>query len=73
MLSRADKYGYAVLLSVSWDMTRQSHYKSRMEEIKGITDELYALYKNHPSLAGFYSYQEGSGTYFVPYGRLCTG
>lgn len=69
VLSRADKYGYAVLLSVSWDMTRQSHYKSRMEEIKGITDELYALYKNHPSLAGFYSYQEGSGTYFVPYVR----
>ncbi len=69
VLSRADKYGYGVLLSVSWDMTRESHYKSRMEEIKGITGELYALYKNHPSLAGFYSYQEGSGTYFVPYIR----
>jgi Domain of unknown function (DUF4434) len=69
VLSRADKYGYAVLLSVSWDMTRQSPYKSRMEEIKGITEELYSLYKHHPSLAGFYSYQEGSGTYFVPYVR----
>lgn len=69
VLSRADKYGYAVLLSVSWDMTRRSHYKSRMAEIKSITTELYALYKNHPSLAGFYSYQEGSGTYFVPYVR----
>lgn len=69
VLSRADKYGYAVLLSVSWDMTRQSHYKSRMNEIKAITDELYALYKHHPSLAGFYSYQEGSGTYYVPYVR----
>jgi hypothetical protein len=69
VLSRADQYGYAVLLSVSWDMTRQSHYKMRMQEIKGITDELYALYKHHPSLAGFYSYQEGSGTYFVPYVR----
>jgi len=73
VLSRADKYGYAVLLSVSWDMTRQSHYKTRMAEIKGITDELYALYKNHPSLAGFYSYQEGSGTYFVPYVREFSG
>jgi hypothetical protein len=73
VLSRADKYGYAVLLSVSWDMTRQSHYRSRMEEIKGITNELYALYKNHPSLAGFYSYQEGSGTYFVPYVREFSG
>jgi hypothetical protein len=69
VLNRADRYGYAVLLSVSWDMTRQSHYKHRMEEIKAITSELYALYKHHPSLAGFYSYQEGSGTYFVPYVR----
>jgi hypothetical protein len=73
VLSRADRYGYAVLLSVSWDMTRQSHYQSRMEEIKAITGELYALYKNHPSLAGFYSYQEGSGTYFVPYVREFSG
>lgn len=69
VLSEADKRGFAVLLSVSWDMTRQSPYKSRIKEIKGITDELYDLYKNHPSLAGFYSYQEGSGTYFVPYVR----
>ncbi len=69
VLSRADRYGYAVLLSVSWDMTRQSPYKNRMKEVKAITDELYALYKHHPSLAGFYSYQEGSGTYFVPYVR----
>lgn len=69
VLSGADKLGYAVLLSVSWDMTRQSHYQHRMTEIKSITDELYALYKHHPSLAGFYSYQEGSGTYFVPYVR----
>lgn len=69
VLSRADKHGYAVLLSVSWDMTRQSHFKDRMQEIKRITDELYGLYKHHPSLAGFYSYQEGSGTYFVPYIR----
>ncbi len=69
VLSRADKYGYAVLLSVSWDMTRQAPFKNRMEEIKSITDELYALYKHHPSLVGFYSYQEGSGTYYVPYVR----
>ena len=73
VLSRADKYGYAVLLSVSWDMTRQSPYKDRMGEIKGITDELYALYKYHPSLVGFYSYQEGSGTYYVPYVREFSG
>ena len=69
VLTRADELGYAVLLSVSWDMTREAHFKNRMSEIKGITNELYALYKQHPSLAGFYSYQEGSGTYFVPYVR----
>jgi hypothetical protein len=69
VLSRADKEGFAVLLSVSWDMTRQSPYKARMEEIKAIAKEMYDLYKQHPSLAGFYSYQEGSGTYFVPYVR----
>ena len=69
VLNRADRNGYAVFLSVSWDMTRESPYKDRMSEIKSITSELYELYKHHPSLAGFYSYQEGSGTYFVPYVR----
>ena len=69
VLQRADKEGFAVLLSVSWDMTKQSPFKDRMQEIKAIAEELYDLYKHHPSLAGFYSYQEGSGTYFVPYVR----
>jgi hypothetical protein len=72
ILKRADQEGLAVLLSVSWDMTRQSPYSDRMEEIKGIAKELYQLYRHHPSLAGFYSYQEGSGTYFVPYVREFT-
>lgn len=69
VLSRADQDGVAVLLSVSWDMTRQSHFKDRIGEIKAIMEEMYSLYKHHPSLAGFYSYQEGSGTYYVPYVR----
>ena len=69
ILARADKAGIAVLLSVSWDMTKQSPYKDRMHEIKAIARELYTLYRHHPSLAGFYSYQEGSGTYFVPFVR----
>jgi hypothetical protein len=30
------------------------------------------MYASHPSLAGFYSYQEGSGTYYVPYVREFT-
>ncbi len=69
LLSRADKTGIAVLLSVSWDMTKQSPFKDRLQEIKAIARELYDLYRHHPSLAGFYSYQEGSGTYFVPFVR----
>ena len=68
-LSAADKQALPVLLSVSWDMTKQTPYKDRMSEIKAIATELYGLYKHHPSLAGFYSYQEGSGTYYVPFVR----
>lgn len=68
-LSEADKQGLAVLLSISWDMTKQSPFNDRMKEIKEIATELFSLYKHHPSLAGFYSYQEGSGTYYVPFVR----
>jgi uncharacterized protein DUF4434 len=69
ILDQADKQGLAVLLSVSWDMTRQSPFNKRMDEIKAIAKELYELYKHHPSLGGFYSYQEGSGTYYAPFVR----
>jgi hypothetical protein len=31
--------------------------------------ELFRQYSWHPCLAGFYSFQEGSGTYYVPYIR----
>ena len=68
-LREADKNGFPVLLSVSWDMTKQSAFKNRMTEIKAIARELYDLYKHHPSLAGFYSYQEGSGTYYAQFVR----
>lgn len=69
LLDRADRQGIPVLLSVSWDMTRQSPFKDRMKEIRAIASELYEMYRHHPSLAGFYSYQEGSGTYYAPYVR----
>ena len=69
ILNQADKQGIAVLLSVSWDMTRQSPFSKRMGEIKAIANELHELYKRHPSLAGFYSYQEGSGTYYASFVR----
>ncbi len=69
LLKQADRQGIGVLLSVSWDQTRKSHYRDRMKEIKAIISEMYALYRHHPSLAGFYSWQEGSGTYYAPFMR----
>lgn len=71
-LAEADRRGMAVFLSVSWDMTHPAPYAGRMDEIDALMRELYALYAHHPSLAGFYSYQEGSGTYYVPYVREFT-
>ena len=72
LLGEADRRGLAVFLSVSWDMTRPAPYRERMGQITSLMEELFALYAGHPSLAGFYSYQEGSGTYYVPYVREFT-
>ena len=69
LLHQADARGIGVLLSVGWDMTRQSSYKERWSQTQSIMRELYRLYGNHPSFLGFYVYQEGSGTYYVPYVR----
>jgi hypothetical protein len=68
-LALSDGMGFPALLSVSWDMTHPSSYADYPAQIKAIAAELFALYGHHPSLAGFYSYQEGSGTYLVPYVR----
>lgn len=68
-LDGADRLGFACLLSVSWDMTHDGDYADFPAQIRAVTDELWGLYGHHPSLAGFYSYQEGSGTYLVPYLR----
>lgn len=68
-LKLADKLGLSALISVSWDTTHNMPYSQYMESIKAILSELWELYREHPSLAGFYSYQEGSGTYFVSYLR----
>ncbi len=73
LLGEADRRGVAVFLSVSWDMTHPAPYRDRMGQITALMAELFALYAGHPSLAGFYSYQEGSGTYYVPYVREFTG
>jgi hypothetical protein len=69
LLSQADQQGISVLLSANWDATRESPYNERMKEIRSIISELYALYRHHPSFVGFYSWQEGSGTYYAPYVR----
>jgi hypothetical protein len=68
-LRDADRLGFACLLSVSWDMTRDADYADFPAQIRAVTEELWGLYGHHPSLTGFYSYQEGSGTYLVPYLR----
>ena len=68
-LALSDEMGFPSLLSVSWDMTHPSSYADYPAQIKAIAAELFALYGHHPSVAGFYSYQEGSGTYLVPYLR----
>jgi hypothetical protein len=59
----------AVLLSVGWDQTRPSPYAARFAEITALIDELYARYAHHPSMVGFYSWQEGSGTYYAGFVR----
>jgi hypothetical protein len=72
-LTRADRMGFPCLLSVSWDLTHNTDYATCMDEIKAIAAELYSLYGHHPSMAGIYSYQEGSGTYLLPYLREFCG
>ncbi|MFB3906535.1 MAG: hypothetical protein ACE15E_24090 [Acidobacteriota bacterium] len=69
LLDQTDERGLAVLLSVGWNMTRNSPYAERMKEIRALMRELHELYRRHPSLVGFYSWQEGSGTYYGSYVR----
>ena len=69
LLEYTDENGISVMLSVSWDMTRKIPPPERMENMCEIIKELYDLYGSHPSLVGFYSYQEGSGIYYAPYVR----
>jgi len=64
-LKLAAEYGLTALLSVSWDMTRNMPYSECLDSTKKIINELWNLYGDEPALAGFYNYQEGSGTYLV--------
>ena len=70
MLDLADRRGIPSIISVSWDFTdstlRNTEYMDNIEEI---IDEQWKMFGHHPSLAGFYTYQEGSGTYFASFMR----
>lgn len=68
-LTEMDKAGMPVMISVTWDMTRPLPYTAYTESLKSVMREVWELYGSHPSMAGFYSYQEGSGTYFASYVR----
>ncbi len=70
MLNMSDKMGIPSFISVSWDFTDTTLLNSGyLKSIQDITDELWTMFGHHPSLVGFYSYQEGSGTYFASYIR----
>ena len=70
MLNLTDKLGLPSFISITWDSTDSTLLNtSYMESIKDITNELWAMFGHHPSLVGFYSSQEGSGTYFANYVR----
>jgi hypothetical protein len=73
LLKCADENGISVMLSTSWDMTRKIPSTDRMKSTHEIMKELYDLYGRHPSLVGFYMYQEGSGIYYAPYVRKFCG
>ena len=75
MLRLADTLGLPSIISVTWDGSDTELPNTRyMESIQAITEELWNLYGHHPSLVGFYSSQEGSGTYFANYVRqFCRG
>jgi hypothetical protein len=68
-LDAADRLGLSCLITVVWDMTRRMPYAEYPASMKAVMTELWDLYGGHPSLAGFYDYQEGSGTYYAGHVR----
>lgn len=69
VLDLADTMGLPAMITVVWDMTKKMPYSRNMESMKAVMGELWGLYGRHPSLIGFYDYQEGSGTYFAAHVR----
>ena len=68
-LELADELGLSCLVTVVWDTTEKKPYAEYMASMKAVMRELWSLYRDHPSLLGFYDYQEGSGTYFAAHVR----
>jgi hypothetical protein len=68
-LDLADALGLSCLITVVWDTTEKKPYAEYMAGMKAVMRELWTLYRGHPSLLGFYDYQEGSGTYFAAHVR----
>jgi len=68
-LKLADKFGLPVMITAVWDMTKKMPYGEYLQSTKAVMRELWDLYGHHPSLIGFYSYQEGSGTYLAAHVR----
>ncbi len=64
-LRLAEQFGLTSLLSAGWDMTRFLPSAERLASTKEVITELWKIYASSPALAGFYSYQEGSGTYLA--------
>ncbi|MGA2587886.1 MAG: hypothetical protein ABSF88_12790 [Candidatus Aminicenantales bacterium] len=64
-LDLADRFGLPSLVTVVWDTTKKMPYADYMDSMKVVMRELWRLYGSHPSLIGFYDYQEGSGTYLA--------
>jgi hypothetical protein len=64
-LRLAEEFGLTAFLTAGWDMTQPMPYSKCLASTKEIIGELWDIYGPSPSLLGFYSYQEGSGTYLA--------
>jgi hypothetical protein len=64
-LRLAEQFGLTTLLTAGWDMTRPMPYAECLASTKEVIGDLWDIYGSNPALLGFYSYQEGSGTYLA--------
>lgn len=72
-LRLAERFGLTALLTAGWDMTRPMPYSQCLASTERVIGELWDIYGSSPALMGFYSYQEGSGTYLAAQMREFAG